>query len=292
MPRWGRRKFSVCTTAIAWAIQVWTAVRPIGNKLTRMRQELARSQQSGRSVCLLTGTIHSPTTRAAIQQFLADKPGSRHIVYDPLSASAMAAAHQQTHGLRVIPHYRFDRADVIVALGADFLGTWISPVEYTAGYQAGRSPREEPPRMSYHLQIEARMSLTGCNADERWVVPPDALGAVAGRLATELARLAKRELAGTPPIGPIDDAHASKLWRTGCGQREAKRWSCATVRICPRRSCAISSTSCSRATARRWKSLRLPSSGKVMTNALAELLRTAGGGTGRRLDDRRRESCV
>ncbi len=182
----------------------------------RVRQELARSQQSERSVCLLTGTIHSPTTLAAIRQFLADKPGSRHVVYDPLSTSAIAAAHQLTHGVRVVPRYRFDRADVIVALGADFLGTWISPVEYTAGYQAGRVPQEDPARMSYHLQIEARMSLTGCNADDRWVVPPDALGAVAGQLAVELARRAHRELTGTPPVGPIDDvrikALADRLW--------------------------------------------------------------------------------
>ena len=71
--------------------------------------------------------------------------------------------------------------------------------------------------MSYHLQIESRMSLTGCKADERWVVPPDALGAIAGRLAVELAGRAGRKIEGVLPAGPIDDtqlkALADRLWQ-------------------------------------------------------------------------------
>lgn len=207
----------------------------------RVRKGLAAAQDANRSVVLLTGTIHSPTTRAAIAKFLADVPGARHVTYDPLSASAIADGHRLTHGVRTIPRYRFDRADVIVSLGADFLGTWISPVEYTAGYRTRRVPTRaavgqasslplpagsqagslrhgtgNPPEMSYHVQIESRMSLTGSNADERWAVPPEALGAIAGRLAAELAALAGRKLDGTPPAAPVDDAKlkalAERLW--------------------------------------------------------------------------------
>ncbi len=183
----------------------------------QVREALAAARQANRSVRLLTGTQHSPTTRGAVDRFLAEHPGGRHIMYDPLSSSAIAAAHAQTHGLAVVPRYRFDRADVIVALGADFLGTWISPVEYTAGYQEGRVPEGTPAHMSYHLQVESRVSLTGCNADERWVVPPDAIGAVAGQLAAEVAQLAGREAAGPLPASPpIDPARikqaARRLW--------------------------------------------------------------------------------
>lgn len=183
----------------------------------RVRKGLAAAKNNNRSVALLTGTIHSPTTRAAIAKFLADVPGARHVAYDPLSASAIAKGHETTHGVRAIPRYRFESADVVVSLGADFLGTWISPVEYTAGYRARRAPTGSPPQMSYHLQIESRMSLTGGNADERWAVPPDALSAIAGRLAVELAALAGRKLDGAPPAGPIADSQikalAERLWR-------------------------------------------------------------------------------
>ena len=41
-------------------------------------------------------------------------------------------------GTGALPHYKLDQADVIVGFEADFLGTWISPVEFAKAYQAGR----------------------------------------------------------------------------------------------------------------------------------------------------------
>src|SRR5207248_360928 len=111
----------------------------------------------------LSGAITSPTKQAAIDRFLARFSNARHVMYDALSASAILDAHQQTHGMRLLPHYRFDQADVIASFDADFLGTWISPVEFTRDY----SSRRRPPQTSWHAQFESRMSLTGSKADRR-----------------------------------------------------------------------------------------------------------------------------
>lgn len=35
---------------------------------------------------------------------------------------------------KVIPSYHFDNAKVIISLAADFLGTWLSPVEFSSQY--------------------------------------------------------------------------------------------------------------------------------------------------------------
>lgn len=182
-----------------------------------IRARLAAARKANRAVVLLTGTVHSPTTKAVIAGLLDSTPNARHVTYDSLSASAIASAHERTHGQRIIPHYRFDRADVIVSLGADFLGTWISPVEYTAGYNAKRVPVGDPAEMSYHLQIESRMSLTGSNADERWSVAPNAVSAVAGHLAVELAARTGHSIAGSSSHWPVPRAKierlADRLWQ-------------------------------------------------------------------------------
>jgi molybdopterin-containing oxidoreductase family iron-sulfur binding subunit len=120
------------------------------------------------AVRYLSGTINSPTRQAAIDKFLAQFPNARHVMYDVLSASAILDAHQVTHGTRRLPHYRFDRADVIVSFDADFLGTWISPVEFAHAYAS----RRLPPDRSWHAQFEARMSLTGSKADRRMRIVP------------------------------------------------------------------------------------------------------------------------
>jgi Fe-S-cluster-containing dehydrogenase component/formylmethanofuran dehydrogenase subunit B len=152
--------------------------------------KLQSIRNSRGKVRLLTGTITSPTTNAAITTFLSAFSDARHISYDPLSSSAILDAHRLTHGARVLPRYRFDRADVIVSFDADFLGTWISPVEFTAAYRSGRTLERTPPKFSRHFQVESRLSVTGSNADERFRVHPNEVEGWVGTLSTKLAALA------------------------------------------------------------------------------------------------------
>ena len=151
---------------------------------------LARLRQDGGALRVLTPTVTSPTTAALIAQLVAGFKNARHVTYDPISSSAMLEAHALTHGVRVLPRYRFDRADVVVSLDADFLGAWISPVEFTRGYTSRRRVDGLAPAMSYHVQIESRLSLTGSNADRRLRVAPGEMGHVATHLAGRLARRA------------------------------------------------------------------------------------------------------
>ncbi|HEY0731635.1 MAG TPA: TAT-variant-translocated molybdopterin oxidoreductase, partial [Chitinophagaceae bacterium] len=84
----------------------------------------------GAPVVLLTETIISPSTKQIITEFLAKYPGSRHVQYDAISYSGMLQANESGSGRRAIPSYQFDKAKVIVSIGADFLGTWLNPVEF------------------------------------------------------------------------------------------------------------------------------------------------------------------
>ena len=55
-------------------------------------------------------------------------------------SESVANASEHSYGDRHIPHYRFDKADLIVSLGSDFLGTWLSPVEFTKQFSSRRDP--------------------------------------------------------------------------------------------------------------------------------------------------------
>jgi MoCo/4Fe-4S cofactor protein with predicted Tat translocation signal len=133
----------------------------------------------GAPVVLLTSTIISPSTRQVITDFLGRYPGSRHVQYDAVSYSGMLLANEASFGRRAIPSYQFDRAKVIVSLSADFLGTWLSPVEFARQYSYGRKINEKNPVMSKHYQVESMFSMTGANADERYVHRPSEIGNVA-----------------------------------------------------------------------------------------------------------------
>jgi MoCo/4Fe-4S cofactor protein with predicted Tat translocation signal len=126
------------------------------------------------SVVLLTSTVVSPSTKQIIADFLGKYPGSRHVQYDAVSYSGLITAHGGK-----IPAHNFDRADVVVSLGADFLGTWLAPVEFARGYATKRKINEKAVAMSKHYQFESFLSMTGANADERFTHRPSETGVVA-----------------------------------------------------------------------------------------------------------------
>ncbi|MEW6752800.1 MAG: [Fe-S]-binding protein, partial [Candidatus Latescibacterota bacterium] len=194
-------------------------------------EELERVARSGGAVRLLTGTFTSPTLDGVIARFLARFADARHVVYDALSCSAVLDAHQRTHGSRLLPHYRFERAEVIASFDADFLGTWISPVEFAAAWRAGRQLDGEAPRMSYHVQLEGRMSLTGTKADRRVRLHPDDLPQAVSHLVAALARRAGTPFAGVETEAPLAaelDELAARLWHARgrslvvCGSQDVR----------------------------------------------------------------------
>ncbi len=133
------------------------------------------SKAAGGSIVLLTATIVSPSTKEIITKF----PNLKHVQYDAVSYSGMLLANEASGFGRKIPSYDFGAAKVIVSLGADFLGTWLSPVEFSKGYSIGRKIDEKNPSMSKHYHFEGHLSMTGANADERFTHRPSETGAVA-----------------------------------------------------------------------------------------------------------------
>ncbi len=121
-----------------------------------------------KGIRIVTRTVSSPLLQNAINRFKEAYPNTEHVVYDPISYSGILQANEQSFGKKVIPNYHFDKAEVVVSFGADFLGTWVSPTRFAADYAQLRRPTEEDPTMSRHYQIEGLMSMTGSNADYRY----------------------------------------------------------------------------------------------------------------------------
>ncbi len=187
----------------------------------RVREALAEVAERGGRLRLLTDTVNGPTDLALIDALLAGVEDSAHVMYDAMSCSAILRAHEMSHGVRLLPRYRFDRAEVIASFGADFLGTWISPVEFAAAYRDGRSLEGSPPRLSRHVHFESRLSLTGANADHRVRADPHERSQALAWLVAELeGRAGSASQAGATPDDALDELTtelgelAERLWRS------------------------------------------------------------------------------
>jgi molybdopterin-containing oxidoreductase family iron-sulfur binding subunit len=139
----------------------WTT---IDAEISKSLNDLAAA---GSGIAIVSGSNHSPSTLKTIADFTGKYPTARHIMWDSVSYSGILEANETDFGKKLIPSYYFDKAQVIVSFGADFLGTWISPVEFTKSYVRNRVPAQGK-EMSKHIQFESNLSLTGTNADDRF----------------------------------------------------------------------------------------------------------------------------
>ncbi len=146
--------------------------------------QLKTMQSSGKNVAVLTGATSSSATRALIAKFVDTFPGAKHVAFEAVVPEEIAVAQEVSYGSRLVPHYRFDQAQYILSFGADFLGTWISPVEFAKDFRAARNV--DAGKMARFVAFEGALSLTGTNADEYVALKPGDELAIAMALAHEI----------------------------------------------------------------------------------------------------------
>ena len=107
--------------------------------------------------------------------------GGRLVRWEPFDHGAMRLANQRVFGLDELPAHDFARARFIVSFGADFLETWLAPVENQRGYAESHGFNNNS--MARSVYIGPRRSLTGLNADEFHPVPAGSEAALALAMA-------------------------------------------------------------------------------------------------------------
>ena len=131
--------------------------------------------------CLSRG---GPSCRAALAElFLARFGAPAPVRYELFGDEVLRRANALSFGRAQLPTLDLANARHVLSFGADFLGTWNSPVAHGIAYGDMRQGR--PGIRGSFVQIEARMSQTGASADE-WV---PARGGTEGVLALGLAHV-------------------------------------------------------------------------------------------------------
>lgn len=174
-------------------------------------EKIKAISESGGRIALITPTLLSPATRALIDQAKAMVRGLEVITWDAISYSALRSAHTACFGNALIPGIRFENAELIVSFSSDFLGTWLSPIEFSKAYSKRRRVSEEKPEMSRHIQFESMLSLTGANADERHAVSPADEIKILLALYDQIAAASGQPVLGAPDVGYDVKALAGQL---------------------------------------------------------------------------------
>ncbi len=135
-------------------------------------QKLNEISNDKGNITILTSSIISPSTKSLLNEFVNKFPTTKIVYYDPVSYSSILQANEISFNKKIIPSYVFNKASTIVSFNADFLGTWLSPVEFTKQYIKNRKLSDVKKDMSHHIHFESGLSLTGSNADRRIQIKP------------------------------------------------------------------------------------------------------------------------
>jgi len=160
--------------------------------------------------------------------------GGRRVTYEPFAFEALREGNRLAFGTSAVPTYDFAGARYVLSFGADFMETWLSPVDFQNGFSAAHAfDGKRDTAMAKFVYVGPRMSLTGMSADEWIALPAGAELALAlsmaqvivsKRLAAMPADAARLSLAAFAPdkvaaqIG-MDAATIERLAREFAGAR-------------------------------------------------------------------------
>jgi molybdopterin-containing oxidoreductase family iron-sulfur binding subunit len=159
-------------------------IRPWSSFLGAINAALtAQKPLKGAGLRILTESVSSPTLAAQIRELLARFPSAKWHQWDPASRdnARLGSAFAFT-GEYVDAQYRFEQADVILSLDADFLGAGPGSLRYAREFAARRRP-ENASRMNRLYAIESMPTSTGSRADHRLPARPSEIGAIARAIA-------------------------------------------------------------------------------------------------------------
>jgi molybdopterin-containing oxidoreductase family iron-sulfur binding subunit len=134
-------------------------------------QELGSTLAQARRIGVLSD-LQMGSLATLIREWLQALGGSSqdYWVYEPFNYESLREANAKVFGQAGLFPYRIDRCDCLISFGADFLDTWLSPVQFTRQFMQMR--RVKQGKRFPFIYVGPRQSLTAAQADWRvWVRP-------------------------------------------------------------------------------------------------------------------------
>ena len=116
---------------------------------------------------ILTGIVTSPTLAAQIQSVLALYPKAKWHQWEPAVGDGPREGAKLAFGNYVNTVYRPEKADVILSLDSDFLGSGPGHIRYAREFSRRRKLNGVGDKMNRLYVVEPTPSVTGATADHR-----------------------------------------------------------------------------------------------------------------------------
>jgi len=156
------------------------------NAFRRMADAIREVTAVGKRVRILVDEHASPALHALYRDIEAVMPNTRVITWPAVVAYGAAEANSRLLGIDGVLIPDLSKADVILSIESDVLGTDPESLWHIRRFSSRRKPKRTSVDMSRLYSVESSMTLTGSNADIRIPLPSTELNAFLLGLLHEL----------------------------------------------------------------------------------------------------------
>ena len=133
-----------------------------------LREALEKQKaKGGAGLRFLTGRVTSPTLAAQMAGVLSAFPQAKWVSWEPAGRDHTRAGAVLAFGEPVEAQYRFDQADVILSLEADFVSSHPASLRLVREFASRRKVDGAKPEMNRLYVVEGSPTSTGASADHR-----------------------------------------------------------------------------------------------------------------------------
>jgi len=154
-----------------------------------IKAKAAEAAQKGDGrVRMLTETVGNSLMKlftASLQNLKSPPP----LVFEPFAYESLKTANDKVFGVDGLASYHMEQADILVSFGADFLETWLSPVEYAWKFKAMHELKDGNKNLFF--QVSPAQGLTGANADHWLACNPGSESVIALGLVRQALDIGK-----------------------------------------------------------------------------------------------------
>jgi Fe-S-cluster-containing dehydrogenase component len=137
-----------------------------GEALSLIKDKARAAKADGQGRVRMLTEVVGDTRMALFGESMKQLGSTGPTVFEPFAYESLKTANDMVFGIEGLPAYRMKDADLLISFGADFLETWLSPVEYARQFKATHAFQGGTKHLFF--SVGPYQSLSAANADQ-WI---------------------------------------------------------------------------------------------------------------------------
>jgi len=157
--------------------------------LALLKDKTAEASKKGPDRVRMLTQIEGESLLNLFAQSLEKRRSSGLLIFEPFAYESLRSANEKVFGVNGLISYHLQDADILISFGADFLETWLSPVEYAQKFKDMHALKYG--EKNQFFQISPYQSLTAANSDQWMPCAPGGETVIVLSLINEVLQLGR-----------------------------------------------------------------------------------------------------